>query len=105
MFRELFRRKPSPNNAPFSFTIEHEFYIKPPVDRVILVGTVGSGCVTVGDKLIVRCLSCDIPVTVEGIETPKGELREANRPQQVGLRLSGIAQDQVIIGDQVVSPD
>ncbi len=88
--------------AGLAFTVEHIFYIKAPVDRVILVGVVSDGQVSVGDSLIVHCREGQVPVVVDGIETPQGDLKRASKGQQVGLRLSGIRKDQATTGDRVV---
>jgi len=97
--------RPAPAAVPFAFTVEHVFYIKPPVDRVILVGTVDSGDVRPGDTLVVRCQLGPVTVTVDGIETIKdGNLGRATKGQQVGLRVAGITKDQPTSGDRVVSP-
>ncbi len=87
--------------SPFRFEVEHVFYVKPPVDRVILVGTVREGAVRVGDAATVGCRGGDVQVTIEGIEAPGQELKEANVGQQVGLRLQGIGRDQPSAGDWV----
>jgi translation elongation factor EF-Tu-like GTPase len=88
----------------FSFTVEEVFYIKPPVDRVILVGTIEEGSINVGDSLTVRCKSGDIPVVLEGIETlERGPVESASKSQQVGLKLKGIRKDQAGRGDRVVA--
>jgi selenocysteine-specific translation elongation factor len=92
----------APSQPAFSFSVEEVFYIKPPVDRVILVGTVTEGSVRVGDSLVVRCQDGDVPVVVDGIETPAGQPQQAGKGEQVGLKLSGIRKDQPHRGDQVV---
>jgi len=91
----------SAHRTSFKFTVEHVFYIKPPVDRVILVGTVDDGLVQAGAAATVECRSNRVEVVVEGIETPQGDIERATRGQQVGLRLSGIKKDQPSVGDRV----
>jgi len=87
-----------------NFTVEHVFYIKPPVDRVILVGTINDGVVQVGDKLVVHTAAGPIDVAVDNIESiQQGDLKQAAKGQQVGLRLSGIRKDQPAIGDRVTA--
>jgi len=87
-----------------NFTVEHVFYIKPPVDRVILVGIVNDGVVRVGDKLVVHTATGPINVAVDNIESiQQGDLKEAPKDQQVGLRLSGIRKDQPAVGDRVTA--
>ena len=87
----------------FSLTVEEVFYIAPPVDRVIVVGTIGNGTVQSGDSLIVQSSGRDIAVVVEGIDTPSGEISMAEQGQQVGLRIQGIQKGQVVQGDTIVS--
>jgi len=92
---------PTTSKQPkFTFTVEEVFYIKPPVDRVILVGTITGGSVRVGDSLVVQCQDGDVPVVVDGIERPGGDLQQAATGQQVGLKLAGIRRDQPKRGDQ-----
>jgi len=88
----------------FSFTVDEVFYIKPPVDRVILVGNVGEGSVKVGDSLIVRCRSGDVQVVLEGIDTIEhGPVESASKGQQVGLKLRGIGREQPGRGDLIIA--
>ena len=93
--------KPARQDPSFEFTVQYVFYIKPPVDRVILVGMVDAGQVIVGDAAVVRCRSGDVYVVVEGIETFGGQPTRARQGQQVGLRLRGITQDQPHKDDRV----
>lgn len=87
----------------FRFTVEEVFYIEPPVDRVILVGTVQDGTVKAGDAANVECAAGSVSVVVEGIEAFKqGDIKQAMRGEQVGLKLLGIAKDQVAKGDRVL---
>lgn len=86
------------------FTVEHVFYIKPPVDRVILVGTVNEGTVRVGDNLVVHTAAGPVDVTVDNIETIRqGDLKQASKGQQVGLRVTKIWKDQAVAGDRVTA--
>jgi hypothetical protein len=94
--------QPGPRSSAFSFTTKEVFYIKPPVDRVILVGTVNEGTVRVGDSLVVESYGKEIPVVLDGIETiHRGPVQEAGAGQQVGLKLTGIRKDQPARGDRV----
>jgi len=94
--------QPAPSPTAFSFTVEEVFYIKPPVDRVILVGTISEGTVRVGESLVVRCQGGEVPVVLDGIETTdRGPVQEASAGQQVGLKLAGIRKDQPTRGDRV----
>ncbi len=87
-----------------SFTVEEVFYIKPPIDRVILVGTITEGMVRVGDKLVVQTLTGPIDVSVDNIESiQNSDLKQASRGQQIGLRLTGIRKDQTSRGDRVTA--
>jgi translation elongation factor EF-Tu-like GTPase len=80
---------------PFRFKVEEVFYIKPPVDRVILVGTVQEGTVKTGDAGTVERKAGPVSVVVEGIEAMKqGEVKQATKGEQVGLKLRGITKDQ-----------
>jgi translation elongation factor EF-Tu-like GTPase len=94
--------QPGPSSAAFSFTTEEVFYIKPPVDRVILVGTITEGAVRVGESLVVESHGQKIPVVLDGIDTiGRGPVQEARKGQQVGLKLVGIRKDQPSRGDRV----
>ena len=87
-----------------NFIVEEVFYIKPPVDRVILVGTINDGVVRVGDKLVVHTSAGPINVAVDNIESiDQGDLKQASQGQQVGLRLTGVRKDQPWKGDRVTS--
>jgi translation elongation factor EF-Tu-like GTPase len=88
--------------TPFEFTVEEVFYIKPPVDRVILVGTVRQGTLRPGDEATVHCAGGPVSVVIEGIESfQKGEAKEARKGDQVGLRMRGITKDQPARNDRV----
>jgi translation elongation factor EF-1alpha len=88
--------------SQFAFTVEEVFYIKPPIDRVIIVGTVQDGAVKIGDSVVVHTPAGIVPVVVETIESPtRGAAKEAAKGQQVGLRVNGIKKDQVSRGDKV----
>jgi translation elongation factor EF-Tu-like GTPase len=88
----------------FSFNVQDVFYIKPPVDRVILVGMIEKGSVKVGDSLLAHCRGGDVSVTLDAIETiDRGQIQSANAGQQVGLIIKGIAKDQPLKGDRVES--
>jgi|GEM_PF-4994554 translation elongation factor EF-1alpha len=89
-----------------NFTVEEVFYIKPPVDRVILVGTINEGAVRVGDKVVVHTSAGPVDVAVDNIESIKqGDLKQASKGQQVGLRLTGIRKDQPSRGDHVTAAE
>lgn len=84
------------------FTIEEVFYIKPPVDRVILVGTIQEGTIHTGDVVVVECRGGPVSAVVEGIESiNQGEIQLARKGQQIGLRVQGIKKDQPWKGDRV----
>jgi translation elongation factor EF-Tu-like GTPase len=94
---------PAMTQPTFRFTIEEVFYIKPPVDRVILVGTVQKGTVKSGDTATVECKGGLVSVVVEGIEAFKqGDVKQAAKGEHVGLKLRGITKDQPSKGDLVV---
>ena len=87
----------------FQFTVEEVFYIKPPVDRVILVGTVQEGTVKPGESATVECKAGPVSVVVETVEAFKeGEIKQANKGDQVALKVRGITRDQPWKGDRVV---
>jgi translation elongation factor EF-Tu-like GTPase len=87
----------------FRFTVEEVFYIKPPVDRVILVGTIQEGTVRTGDTATVECKAGPVSVVVEGIEAFKqADITQASKGEQVGLKLRGINKDQPAKGDRIV---
>jgi translation elongation factor EF-1alpha len=85
----------------FSFTVQDVFYIKPPVDRVILTGVVDEGSVQVGDELTVHTQKGPIAVKLDMVEFPDKQADRASKGDQVGLRLAGIAKDQAQRGDRV----
>jgi len=91
----------TPTPTSFRFQVEHVFYIKPPVDRMILVSVVREGTVKVSDIVTVGCRNGNVNATIEGIETIGQELKQAGVGQQVGLRLQGIGKDQPNAGDWV----
>src|SRR5262245_5751159 len=87
----------------FQFAVHDVFYIKPPVDRVIVTGVMEEGAVHPGEPATVHCRSGAIDVIVEGIEGfRQGELKEAAKGDRVGLRLTGITKDQPASGDKVI---
>jgi translation elongation factor EF-1alpha len=87
-----------------NFTVEEVFYIKPPIDRVILVGIINEGTVRVGDKLVVHTSAGSVGVSVDNIESVQhGDLKVASKGQQVGLRLTGIRKGQPSKGDRVTA--
>lgn len=94
----------APSPPPFRFLVQDVFYIKPPVDRVILVGMVEEGTIHTGVTAVLIHTPLEvISVTVENIETIKErEIKYATKGQQVGLRLMGIRMDQVRRGDLLV---
>lgn len=84
------------------FIVEEVFYIKPPVDRVILIGIVRDGSVKAGKSVIVHTSSGPVDATVEVIETiNRGDIEQATAGEQVGLRLTNIRKDQPTRGDRV----
>jgi translation elongation factor EF-Tu-like GTPase len=94
---------PAMSQPSFEFTVEDVFYIKPPVDRVILVGTIQEGVLKVGDAAVVLTKNGQIPVVVEAIEAFKAdEIQQASAGDQVGLRLQGIKKDETSKGDKVI---
>jgi translation elongation factor EF-Tu-like GTPase len=97
------RNEASPMPQPtFRFKVEDVFYVKP-IDRVILVGTVQDGTVRAGDDATLECAAGSISVVVEGIEAfRQGEVKQATKREQVGLRLRGITKDQPFRGDRVI---
>jgi hypothetical protein len=95
---------PAKATSNMKFTVEEVFYIKPPVDRVILVGTITDGVVRVGDKLVVHTSAGPVNVSVDRIDSiQQGELKQPSKGQQVGLRLTGIREDQPSRGDRVTA--
>jgi len=61
----------APKQPTFVFTVDYVFYNEPPVDRVILAGTVNLGTVKVGDSLTVLCQGGGVAVVLEDIALPK----------------------------------
>ena len=89
--------------SSFDFTVQHVFYIHPPMDRVILVGMIDRGEVRPGDSAVVKTQNGNYQVIVEAIEGYKvGELPGACAGQQVGLRLTGsMRANQATTGNRV----
>lgn len=87
----------------FSFTVHDVFYIKPPVDRVILTGVVDEGTVKIGDELTVHTRSGPITVTIDMVELPSRQAEQATKGDQAGLRLVGIRKEQAERGDRITS--
>jgi translation elongation factor EF-Tu-like GTPase len=88
----------------FLFTVENVFYCEPPMDRVILGGSVNEGTVKVGDSLTVQCRSGEVPVVLEDIVMfGRGKVQQASRGQEVGLILRGIRKEQPVPGDRVLA--
>lgn len=85
----------------FDFTVQHTFYVRPPVDRVVLVGRVNQGSVKVGEKLIVHGEGGPLKVKVEAIDNRGGEACQAEAGQDVGLQLSGITTSQAVVGTRI----
>ena len=94
---------PSHSGEKFRLSVENVFYIKS-IDRVIVTGSVSSGTVAAGDRLLARSNDTVIAVTVERLEHPRVKLESASRGQQVGLVLLGLRRDQVKAGDIVEAP-
>jgi hypothetical protein len=95
---------PAATGATMNFTVEEVFYIKPPVDRVILVGTISEGSVRVGQTVVVHTSAGPINAVIDNIESiQQGDLRHASKGQQVGLRLTGIRKDQPSKRDRVTA--
>lgn len=83
-------------------TVDEVFYIKNPIDRVIVVGTISEGNIQPGDKMSLVNGKGSIPVVVEKIEHPAvGALQIAEKGQQVGVMLSGLQKEQVSSGDRL----
>ena len=94
---------PPMQKPAFQFTIHDVFYIKPPVDRVIVTGVVDHGSIHPGERASLQCASGTIAVTVEAIEGFKiGEIKGANAGDNVGLKLVGVTKDQPAPGDKVI---
>ena len=86
----------------FKMKVDNVFFIKS-LNRVIVTGVVAQGSVKVGDDLVVKTASGDIPVRVEKLEHPRQILTAASKGQDVGLMLTGIGKEQVRDGDFVES--
>jgi sulfate adenylyltransferase subunit 1 (EFTu-like GTPase family) len=99
----IWSKMSQPNLPRLDFVVQYIFYIKPPIDRVILVGIVHQGKVAVGDEVVVHCQSGNVSAKVETIEAFDKQLTVASAGDQVGLRLIGITKDQPSEGDQVTA--
>ena len=90
----------------FTFTVQHVFYIKPPVDRVMLVGIVEQGTVRPGDGVFIHASGKVLRATVEAIERIRaGQIPSAKAGDQVALRFAGVPADQVKPGDRITKAD
>ena len=86
------------------FTVQHVFYIKPPVDRVILVGIVDQGVVRKDDVVVIHAGAKLLEAKVEGIERIRqGDTPAARSGDQVGLRVTGVPKDAVKPGDTITN--
>jgi translation elongation factor EF-1alpha len=100
----------APSPAPksdFEFRIDEVFYIRPPVDRVMLVGVVLHGTTRTGDSGVLTYSDGELPVAIEAIEAIRiGEIEKAVKGDQVALRVQGVDKDKVSAGDRIsASPD
>ena len=96
------RETPAMPESRFAFIVDDVFYIQPPVDRVIMVGTIQDGSVKAGDSVAVHTTNGMTTVVVEKIEHPKSpDIQQASKGDQVGLRVNGIRKEQVSKGDKV----
>src|SRR5213075_288523 len=89
---------PGCGRETFKLKVDDVFYIKT-IDRVIVTGSVSSGSVKPGDRVMVRSGGAAVPVTVERLEHPRRKIESAAKGDQVGLVLVGIRKDQVKAGD------
>jgi translation elongation factor EF-1alpha len=89
---------------PLHFTVQHVFYIKPPVDRVMLVGKVDQGVVRKDDVVVVHTGANSLEAKVEGIERiQQGDTPAAYSGDQVALRVTGVSKDAVKPGDTITN--
>jgi len=94
----------APKQPAFLFTIDLVFYNEPPVDRVILAGTVNLGTVRISDSLTVLCQGGGVAVVLEDIVVlGLGKVQQARMGQEVSLILRGIREEQPARGDCVVA--
>ena len=105
----LLRFRPT-KPARFEFQVHDVFYIKSPIDRVILTGRMERGRVHKGDAAVVQTRTGPVRVMVEGIEVlgwrpGDPETITATAGDQIGLRLTGISRDQPSPGDRVIGAD
>ena len=99
----LFECKDNSSYVFFEFTVQEVFYIKPPIDSVILVGIVDKGAIHVGDTAIVNCSEGKVTVKIMGLESLEdNDIQKASKGQQVGIRLKGIKKDVPSKGDRVI---
>ena len=92
------------SNPSFTFTVQHVFYIKPPIDRVMVVGVVDQGAVRPGDALVIEGNGRAMRAIVEAIVSLNmEEIPSAETGAQVALRFAGIRKDQIKAGDRVSS--
>jgi len=91
------------DHAPaFTFTIQHVGFIKPPVDRLILVGMIDAGKIRSGTVAVLHTVARSVPFTIEGIELHRaGETPEATAGQQVALRCVGLERSLAVPGMRV----
>jgi translation elongation factor EF-Tu-like GTPase len=88
----------------FAFTVQHVFYIKPPVNRHMLVGMVESGTVRPATPALLHAATGVLPFTIEGVELYRaGDTPEATAGQQVALRCVGLQRGQADSGMRVTA--
>jgi|SRR5262245_36612696 translation elongation factor EF-Tu-like GTPase len=101
---DVVREHLSMSNPSFTLTVQHVFYIKPPIDRVMVVGVVDQGTVRPGDAAVIEGSGRAMRATVEAIVAlSMEEIPSAETGDQVALRFAGIPKDQVKAGDRVSS--
>src|SRR5262249_10813937 len=94
----------SMSDRSFTFTVQHVFYIRPPIDRVMLVGVVDQDTVKPGDAVVIQASGRAIRATAEAIERLRvGQIPSAGAGDQVALRFANVPADRVKAGDRVTS--
>ena len=92
------------SDRSFTFTVQHVFYIRPPIDRVMLVGVVDQDTVKPGDAVVIQASGRAIRATAEAIERLRvGQIPSAGAGDQVALRFANVPADRVKAGDRVTS--
>ncbi len=86
----------------FQMTVEDIFMIRG--RGIVVVGSIKSGVLKVGDKITVKGQTGEKEATVTGLEMFGKKAKEAKAGEKIGVLLDGITQDEIQQGDRLVGP-